>query len=52
MRMGGLTAYERQKTRKKVVVALSPKLATRNIMGMLTSKELKDYDIDADSHDW
>ena len=46
----GLTDSEYQKTRAKVVVALSHKLATGNIMGMLTYQELDDYDIAADSH--
>ena len=48
----GLTAYERQKTHDKVVVALSPKIVTHNIMGILTSQELEDYDIAAHSHSW
>ena len=48
----GALEYERQKTRDKIVIKLSPQLAASNIMGLLTSKELDDYDIAADSHRW
>ena len=48
----GLTDCKCQKTRAKFVVVLLPKLATRNITGMLTLQDLDNYDIAAGSHCW
>mmetsp|Transcript_27606 Transcript_27606/g.47002 ORF Transcript_27606/g.47002 Transcript_27606/m.47002 type:complete len:625 (-) Transcript_27606:849-2723(-) len=48
----GSSDYERQKTRDKVVVALSPRLACSKIQQVLTSSAMKDYDIADDAHRW